>query len=313
MLRNPSLKNSLNLQHQIENAGPSSHLWTHASLSLLILSLMVRFQLMVHVQDKVNLLNEFFTTCFNLTFVPSNISHSVPSEASIEDALNRYDCTDQETEALLRGIKPHSATGPDGVTSWIFHSLSEDIAPSVSFFLISPLELAEFHQTGKLPCRANSEEVLLSWHSIFRPISLLSKCPAKHLYQLLLEHFQSNFVLSESQFGFGKGRCTIIPLMVAVHHWHHFLERKQVLCVFFDIQKEFDSVPHQALLNKLSRLDVPYILLRWVTSYLISRLQCVVLGGASSPWLPVKSGIPQGSILGPLLFLSFINETSRDK
>ena len=61
-------------------------------------------------------------------------------------------------------------------------------------------------------------------------------------------------------------------------------------------------------MNKLSSLEVLFILMRWLTSYLTSRLQHVVLGGVSSPWLPVKSGIPQGSVLGPLLFLSYINE-----
>ena len=167
-------------------------------------------------------------------------------------------------------------------------------------FLISPSELTEFHQTGNSPMSCQFRRSPCHDVQSLQPISLLSilsKCLEKHLYQLLLEHFESNFVLSESQFGFRKGRSTIIPLMVAVHHWHHFLERKQqVLCVFFDIRKAFNSVPHQALLNKLSSLDVPFILLRWVTSYLTSRLQRVVLGGVSSPWLPVKSGIPQGSV-----------------
>ena len=201
----------------------------------------------------------------------------------------------------MRSIKPHSATGPDGVTSWMLCSFSEDIAPSVSSLLNLSIRNGQIPSDWKLshvvPIPKES-----SCHSVqsFRPISLLSilsKCLEKHLHQLLLEHFESNSVLSDSQFGFRKGRSTIVPLMVAVHHWHQFLERKQqVMCVFFDIHKAFDSVPHQALLNKLSSLNIPFILLRWLTGYLTSRLQHVALGGVCSPWLPVKSGVPQGSV-----------------
>ena len=230
------------------------------------------------------------------------VSHTTgSSEASLEDALNRYDCTDQEAEVLLRSIKPHSATGPDGVTSWMLCSFSEGIAPSVSSLFNLSI------RNGRIPSDWKLSHVVpipkeSSCHSVqsFQPISLLSilsKCLEKHLHQLLLEHFESNSVLSDSQFGFRKGRSTIVPLMVAVHHSHQFLERKQqVMCVFFDIHKAVDSVPHQALLNKLSSLNIPFILLRWLTGYLTSRLQHVALGGVCSPWLPVKSGVPQGSV-----------------
>ena len=227
------------------------------------------------------------------------VSHTPgSSEAYLEDALNRYDCTDQEAEVLLRSIKPHSATGPDGVTSWMLCSFSEDIAPSVSSLLNLSIRNGQIPSDWNFPMLCQSQRSLLVTvcnHFGLSPI--LSKCLEKHLYQLLLEHFESNSVLSDSQFGFRKGRSTIVPLMVAVHHSHQFLERKQqVMCVFFDIHKAFDSVPHQALLNKLSSLNIPFILLRWLTGYLTSRLQHVALGGVCSPWLPVKSGVPQGSV-----------------
>ena len=199
-LRNP-LRNFPILWHRIGNSGPSLDLWTQPSLSANSLSY---GSVSVNgVQDKANLLNEYFAACFNSTFVPSTFSHMlVTSEASIEDALNRYDCANQETEILLRGIKPHSATGPDGVTSWRLRSFSEDIAPSVSSLFNLSIRVGRIPSDWKLshvvPIPKGS-----SCHDIqsFRPISLLSilsKCLEKHLYQLLLEHFESNYVLSDS-------------------------------------------------------------------------------------------------------------------
>jgi len=95
----------------------------------------------------------------------------------------------------------------------------------------------------------------------YRPISLLptiSKCLERHIYQLLLEYLSSNQLLSDAQFGFRSGRSTVMPLFLPTHQWQTALEsHKQVACVFFDLRKAFDSVPHQAILNQLHNLQVP--------------------------------------------------------
>ena len=95
------------------------------------------------------------------------------------------------------------------------------------------------------------------------------------------------------------------------HEWHKELEsRKRVACVFFDIKKALDRVPPNALLNKIYHLKVPTIILCWLISYLTNSFQRVVFKGCSSTQLPVRSGVPQGSILGLLLFLLYINDIS---
>ena len=97
-------------------------------------------------------------------------------------------------------------------------------------------------------------------------------------------------------------------LLYSTHTIHSILDSNSAVCgVFLDLSKAFDSVPHQPLLDMLASSSLPPHLLNWIHSYLLNRSQKVVLNGSTSSFLHVSSGVPQGSILGPLFFLIYIN------
>lgn len=160
-----------------------------------------------------------------------------------------------------------------------------------------------------IPIHKNGSKVEAS---NYRPISLLasiSKIYEKLVHHRLLEFLEKHNTLYGRQYGFRPGRSCEHALLDAQHHLLHSMNKRQVsLLLLIDFSKAFDLVDHDILLRKLEHYGIRGVALKWMESYLKNREQFVFVSGSSSTKLNVDYGVPQGSILGPLLFIIYAND-----
>ena len=265
--------------------------------------------------DKSNIFNQYFQgqTVLNdaNAYLPDLPSPSYTTQ------LNSIILTPFEVESVLQTLKIGKASGPDGISNRILKELSHELSsPYCSLFnqsLRSGIFPSPYKDANVSPVPKKGD---LSVVSNYRPISLLNS-DAKLFERLVFKHFfnhlQGNNMLSSLQSGFIPGDSTVNQLTYLYHTFCEALDAgKEVRAVFCDISKAFDRVWHAGLVHKLRAAGVTGTLLDWFRNYLSDRRQRVVLPGGSSEWTYIRAGVPQGSILGPLLFLVYINDIVTD-
>ncbi len=302
-----------NFEQKVIASGDESKFWRFVSSRLKInnsvAALNANGTLQTSNRDKAKALNDQFSSVFIVD--NGNKLNLGPCEVREQCDLREID------EVTLFGVLSHLpnkfSSGPDGLPQFLLKRLAISVAEPLTF--IFNFSLATSQLPTDWTC-ANITPIfkkgLPSEPSNYRPISITSAtCRAfeKIVKKEILNHLLRNGTLTESQHGFLSNHSTITQLLECMSDWTSSLDNSQPVDVaYMDIAKAFDTVSHKKLLEKLEFYGISGRLLGWLKAWLSGRKQRVRIDDSYSSSADVGSGVPQGSVLGPLLFLIYIND-----